>query len=264
MNKQIEIVVVFIALLFLGCENKSERENVLKSNSSVSVQDFQELMSTAGAEHNRCLDYVYAHIVASDSNHLEERVRALANEYVSGSDFFSGEIEKSLMCLNGRFPDCDNSSNLWFDENDHYLSGKQKQILRTIDSIIDGSDNLQIIKQQIQTFTATICYSGTDDEKYIAIVASEIAKASLSYWYENQYKWEMIFDSQSKGKWINWKTVGKEDVKGAIVGATVVGAAASVTGPPGWAAGATAVAGTAVGASLAEATDQIWEHLFGE
>ncbi len=263
MNKRIEIVVALIALLFLGCESNSGRDNELKSNVSVSVQDFQELMTTAGAEHNRCLDYVYTHIVASDSNQLEERVRALANEYVATSVFFSGEIEQSLICLNGRFPDCNNSTNLWFDENEKYLSEKQKQLLRTIDSIIDSSDDLQIIKQQIKTFTETICYNGTDDEKYIVTVASEIAKASLSYWYENQNKWEMIFNSQSKGKWFNWKTAGKEDVKGAIMGATVVGTAA-VTGPPGWAAGATAVAGTAAGASLAEAAGQIWDHLFGK
>jgi len=254
-------VAMFASIMITGCEKEKEMKNNPILNT---VEDFQHQMEMVGIEHNQCMEYIYNAIVKGDSNYIKDIAYSSAEEYFGNSSLFQEEQGEVISSFKQQYYDRENSQYLWFEETEESLTDNQRSILIAIESIIDEGGNPEIIGRALDIFAANVLETGTLEEQYITIVVTEIAKASLSYWYENEEKWMNIFQQNVKDKWFNWKSVGKEDVKGAVTGAVGVGVAAVVTGPPGWATGTAVVVGSAAGASAAEAVGQVWDHIFGK
>jgi hypothetical protein len=99
------------------------------------------------------------------------------------------------------------------------------------------------------------------DDIYIVIVAVEMAKASMSYWYNNHAKWENLVSAKGG---FSWKDVGRADVTGVVNGAVTVGVISAVTGPPGWVAGGAGIVGAGLAGSVGEAVGQLWDRFWSK
>lgn len=257
----IALIAVITGIMVMGCE----KENIKKNKPIVNtVEDFQRQMKLAGVEHNQCMEYIYNEVVISDSNYIKDQAGISAKEYFENSSFSQKDQVAVISSFEQQYCDRNNTPFLWFKETEEVLTEKQQSVLLAVESIIDKGETPEKIGSALDDFLARVLESGNLEEQYIAIVVTEIAKASLNYWYENEDKWANICQQSSKDKWFNWKNVGKEDVKGAVAGAVGIGTAAVVAGPPGWATGTATVAGAAAGASAAEAVGQVWDHIFGK
>jgi hypothetical protein len=258
------VAILVLGFIFISCEKE---QIIKKKTSDYTIIDFKSDMKHIGEIHNECMDFILSRH-KNQNNYSPENIIANTKHYGENfikQNFESDDIPDIVHSYTGNYiRDEENNNELWFKKDEGKLSDLQKNVLSSINNIIDSYDNLEDILYKLDCLEASIMKEGNSEEQYIAIVASEIAMASLYYWHNNCDNWQSLAETTEKEKWFNWKSVGKEDVKGAVAGACGVGAAAAVAGPPGWAAGTAAVAGASIGSSAAEAAGQIWDRVFGK
>lgn len=254
-------LIVLIALFFVSCNDKEKNMEI----SEYTVTDFKYDIQLLGSIHNECMDYVIRHLNANDIENIMTKSEYYGLSFLNSYGFSDEDVEQVLFSFERNYyRRFELDTVLWFQDDVERLSEDQKKVLRLINNVIESNDNIGSLLSNLEQVEDSIIRNGTYETQYIAIVAVEIAKSSLTYWYNNEYIWRDLVDMESKERWFNWKSVGREDVKGAVAGATGVGVASVVSGPPGWAAGTATVVGSSAGASLADAAGQVWDHFFGK
>lgn len=152
------------------------------------------------------------------------------------------------------------------EEYKTYLSSQQKQLLIECDKALENSlENPGLAKSGLETIQTTAKQSLSQQDAQVIIIATEIGKASISYWKENLNEWQdLIAPASAQGKtagWFSGKEVVGADVAGGVGGA--VGAAVvNVIPGAGQVAYGGAILGGAAGASAADAVMQVWNHFF--
>lgn len=273
------VLLVAVAGIFYACEKDSKEpqafylcENDSKGTQlDFSMKDFEKLMREGGVVHNEGLECVYNQLLKTESSKDFMFVSESATiDFIESHPFFQTDVENSSLAANTMFNRLQNSNpernNLWYDEDENLLSRSQKEWLTRIDEVINQNDDLGKIIYELDEIKSLVYKEGTQEDQYIVIVAVEVGKASLNYWYENYSKWEELVGSNSKAgeRWFSLKSVGKADIAGAVGGAAGGALAGAMVGGigagPGAAAGAVSV-GTA--SSVANAAGQVLDRIFG-
>ena len=89
----------------------------------------------------------------------------------------------------------------------------------------------------------------------MVLVAVEVGKNSLAYWYSNAYLWAGL--SNMKDQSVDWRMVGKADIAGALGSGAAVGVTALVT-PVTAAVAAAVIVGGGLGASVTAGVLSWW------
>lgn len=125
----------------------------------------------------------------------------------------------------------------------------------------DGDLDVISLDNRISTLENRVFEANlTESEQIIIYSATNTARYSLDYWNRNLASWDVLIGTNTATlkvqRRFSWKSVGKNDVAGAIGGAVAAGIA-NLFGPVGWAGyGSTILAGAA-GASAYDAAMQL-------
>lgn len=255
---------------------------------TIKIQALSELeVKSIALTHNEALNQVFLGLKAQKTNgQLNSKVfetivnselgdfysKHYANEvdYQKSADYFS-QNEVSRYTDNTSGSVYRTSSGLTpiesvIEEYKTYLSSQQKQLLIECDKALENSlENPGLAKSGLETIQTTAKQSLSQQDAQVIIIATEIGKASISYWKENLNEWQdLIAPASAQGKtagWFSGKEVVGADVAGGVGGA--VGAAVvNVIPGAGQVAYGGAILGGAAGASAADAVMQVWNHFF--
>ena len=255
---------------------------------TIKIQALSELeVKSIALTHNEALNQVFLGLKAQKTNgqlnskNFETIVNSelgdvyskhYANEvdYQKSADYFS-QNEVSRYTDNTSGSVYRTSSGLTpiesvIEEYKTYLSSQQKQLLIECDKALENSlENPGLAKSGLETIQTTAKQSLSQQDAQVIIIATEIGKASISYWKENLNEWQdLIAPASAQGKtagWFSGKEVVGADVAGGVGGA--VGAAVvNVIPGAGQVAYGGAILGGAAGASAADAVMQVWNHFF--
>lgn len=273
--KKICLIAILIIAGLLVC-NKQEIPDTNK-------ESLESYIKVAGEEHNKGLDYVFEQLKYAKENKqlniqssknvlsvvessLKEFLVNHNNQIISKNAYQPVEYANISIKAVGfslrKSKSGDVNNTLWNSEIEDSLTVLQKELLTILGNAIDD-DNLDY-NSTIEIFENVrkrVLSEFSENEQFYLISAIEIGVHSLTYWHDNISKWvELLGDGSNSKSWFSWKTVGKEDVKGVVAGATGVGVAALITGTPGWAVGSAVVAGATVGGSAASAIGQVLDY----
>ena len=249
------LLIALIAVLFFAC-----KKDYKEQQADTSKQDFIKLMHEGAIVHNECMAYIYEKL-AEDKPETDvlSVVENLSLEFIKSHPFFKSNIDGASKNAKDIFKICRNTkstrANLWLDEDDHLLSESQKEWLTLIDNVIKNNDNVDKMCIELDKIEQLVLKNGNDKDQDIVIIAVEIGKESLRYWYLHHTEWEQLTPEDFSKRWFNWNDVAGDDlacgIGGAIVGVVVdgVGAAAGFVGG-------------AIAGSAANAVSQVWHHWF--
>ncbi len=153
-------------------------------------------------------------------------------------------------------------------ENENYLSTIQIDLLLQCDDALnsfDGNDISSVINkfEEIQILAQSRL---SEEQAQPILIATEIGKMSLTYWFENVSQWQQVLNASKSNKqaktssWFSWGELAGSDVAGAVYGAVSTAIVNAVPGA-GQVAYGTAILSNAVAGSAADAVLQIWNHL---
>jgi len=139
---------------------------------------------------------------------------------------------------------------LFYQEDEELLSESQKMWLTRVNTVIDQNDDVKQMAKDLDKITELVLKEGNDADQYITIIAIEVTKETMDYWYNNYSEWERLLTGNNSKAW-SWKEFGKEDAKGAIAG----GIGGAISG--GLAGAGLGALGGALGGSAANAVGQL-------
>jgi len=249
------ILIAIISVIFFAC-TKDKNEQIVDH----SLQDFKKLVHEGAVVHNECMEYIYAKLAEiKPEKDVLTIVEDLTLDFIKSHPFFKSNIENNSENAKTIFKITRNTrstrANLWLDEDDHLLSQGQKQWLTLIGDVIKNNDDVEKMCLELNRIEERVIKEGTEEEQYIVIIAVEIGKESLRYWYLHHSVWEQLPPENFRG-WFNWGDCAGDDLACGIVGAIggFVGG-----GPKGAAAG---FVGGAIAGSVGNAVKQCWNHWF--
>lgn len=290
MKKNI-LIIVSIFFLF-SCSKKEENitpsQNLKIDTTECDIEEWDPYFLLAGEEHNNAVAYVYDRLCENkedlylnynNKEDFHQFAKDALIEYINLNENFNEE-EKQLGIeqVGTQYANAvamhENPSlayeTLWPPSEEGEFTSYQLELFSQIDAVLmDTLLGLTASLDQLLLIEGEAREEMEVEDNCIILFTISVARNSLAYWYQNLDDWEILFDefkgskSGAKEGWFSWKSVGKEDVKGAVGGGTAVGVAACF-GPVGAGAAATGIIGGAASFSVVEAVDQLWDHWFGE
>ena len=271
--------LITISAIFITCDK--EYVNDKDNFNLLSMEEIQMF----GIQHSEALDYMLEGLKLNRASSLEsseqmemlinqelgvfyEKLFSSSQEILVVNDYSRNEVSKHFnRAKTKNYTQLSDISpiEITIEENDGSLSLEQIRLLRELDLAL-ASNNSNIVEtlakpENIQlkaTFLPEI-------EAQIILIGVEIGISSLSYWNENLGEWEKVLNgSNNSGRvegWFSASEVVGADVAGAVGGAVAALAINLIPGPGQVAYGA-AIIGGAVGASVADAVLQVWNHFF--
>jgi hypothetical protein len=282
MKKLFKVLFSFLlTLVAFSCNKSVDTEFANK-------EQIQSYLEKVGQDHNKGLEFIFNQLASEkvkpkDFNQLVNSIetdidiflRTGSQDFVRANysnakkySLFSIQDLRQRKAINTRVSE---SENLWNNSDNKSLTPKQKELLVALNDAINNeslglSETLSVF-DQIRVRAKSEC---SEQEVFAVLAAVEVGVNSLAYWHENLDKWSYLI-AEIEGKTVNgrttkkldWKSVAKSDVSGAVGAAVGVGVAAVVSGPPGWAAGGAAVLAGAVGGSATDAVGQLLTDWLG-
>lgn len=278
-------VRIYIALVLLIGISSCKKENSIETT-NVKLLNKLEIQDI-GIKHNEALDFVLEGLKNSDvteSDNLNDmdsfiKLRlsefystiytnpkvlkaAIDNSNLQGAKYISASNEYASFKSNLR-----NSSPIKevIQENDKYLTKKQKGLLLKCDKAISGytGGDITPILSKLEKIQELAEKQLSKEDAQMIIISAEIGINSVSYWDKNLDEWVIALqnnNSRLKG-WFSWGELAGADVAGGV-GAAVHAAVVNAFPGPGQAAYASAIVATAAAASAGDAVLQIWRRIF--
>jgi len=271
------ILIAAIVAIFFSCKKENKDQLV-----DTSRQKFAKQMHESAKVHNEAMEYVLERLleIKSEKNKIRTEdemlviVENLCLDFVKSHPFFKSDIEKASKGIKIAFNSIkkrnqlrSERTNLWFNEDEQFLSESQKEWLTLVNEVLTNNNNIEQICNELEQIKVRVINEGSEDDYAIIIAVIELGKESPKYWFYNQTFWEELAYEDTGGGicygWFNWNDCAGDDlaggVGGAVGGAVVGGMAGGVGAGPGAAAGF--VTG-AVAASVTNATKQVWNKIF--
>jgi hypothetical protein len=260
--------LLIIGMTSLFCYSCSQNEDSSSSN-SIEGPKIETTYDEIGALHNEGLEYVFNYLVKNQAT-----TRA-ANSTVSiyqlaetAENLFLKEkginfADTKLLTTRAKATKSD-AINLNINQKEYY--DKLMAIMSNY------SMNYTVTQTAIAELASEIQSNLSLKDAGPLLYGIGVAKYTCYYWHLNRNKWAIEFGSNvmTRGKSkpkskeesssVDWKRLGKEDVKGAVSGAAGGAAAGALAGGAGALPGAGAGAvGGAVANSVLEAINQFWD-----
>jgi hypothetical protein len=247
---------------------------------------------TVGLRHNRGLDAIMPYYNNGNLQPTQQNVFYYTKNYLVNVGYdtsfinstYNYTIEHGLYSFPA-MPSIDTVALILY--NNGNISSEVKNYINTLSNLINSLDENAEPTQsmydgfanQAISYENQIVYDNSleDAEKAMLLSAYSVARYSLAYWcnYYNGSSQPLVMNKTNSSAvspqytsdhhWFHWKSVGKEDVCGALAGAAggaIVGAFAGGVGAgPGAVVGGV---GGAVTGSVQNAAEQLWDHFFGE
>ena len=246
---KLSILTLFItSLIFISCSNDNNEIDNMSENLLSRVD-----LNKIGEEHNKGLDYVLNQIKNENKKSFSRRnindFNSLINEYsIKYAELKGLSTEESQLItihdINIQFSARLSENNEFSDELNSFLV----QLESLSDSDKDDWKLSNYLTFLIDLETQAQNSSLSDDEKFIFLSGTSVAKHSLEYWSENVDEWADLFENENgnrtmsaQGFWdrFNWGAIGISDAGGAVSSAAGLalsgtGAAMVAGGPAGW------------------------------
>lgn len=273
------LTVISLALI-ISCNKNSD---YFSNNDILKIEDFEII----GIEHNEALDYVF-HKLKSFANEedavlkskeniitiAESSIKDFMNKYNLASETMMIAYENIEEVFSTRDYILNNKSShtnnlIYSKASKKSLSENQIKLLDDLNIIISSDfENVTELRNNINLIEKEAIEVLSEDEIYVILAATSVAKNTFEYWSENHKKWNELLSSNIKDgqkeeeeeDTFSWKTVGEIDV-------AVGGGMASKTGiklllsggPKGWKAWVAIVGGSAAAGSTTAAIYQYFE-----
>jgi hypothetical protein len=282
--KKISSLTLMLLLLFIACNNNEdeiiETQNRSLNESKFTAKDF----AFVGIEHNQGLERTLQFLTDNKERisklPVSERIPELQNflvgdvdpenKYDDRSDELSeSQIEQIFSSI--KYED---DTNLSYRVS--YISDTANEYLERLQFIVESRDNpsidkvlanISILEEEIESSR----YSFTDKELVILFSATQTARYTCQYWFDNIGKWSSISNipqSRCPGQDASGcyndvvGSIASADVAGAVGGAAVAFVANIVPGAGQITYGGAIVTG-AVGNSVQAAVSSFIDWLFG-
>jgi len=256
------VAIAIISVIFFACNKEKETS---EKQASASAQNFIKLAHEGAVTHNEGLEYVYARLaeIKISENPLAV-VENLTLDFIKTHSFFKSDIDaasKAAKTVFDKFTyykkhQTKSSSTLWLEADESLLTTSQKMWLTQVNDVIDQNDDVILMAKSLDKIRDLVIKEGSEQEQYITIIAIEVTKETMDYWYNNYPEWERLLSEKPSKGW-SWKDAAKSDVTGAIGGA--IGGALG-------GGGAGAIPGAIGGACITSACNivgQAMENWFG-
>lgn len=215
--------------------------------------------------HNNGLDFVAQNLLSFDRVPSEpEVIINLSATFVNNSSSFPRATFDNLVTA-GTLA----YNNVLSDSYPSDFTERQIAYAKQVEAVFDGYENpfnhIDEINTKINSEVQKVINSDLTEEEQMPLLAGlAVGKSSLHYWNQqvvdsNSYWSQVNYQQASKIDWpdINWRKVGRADVKGAVGGFFK-----GLFGGGGTALGGAATG--ALGSSAAELAVQIYDYYFGE
>jgi len=243
------------------------------------LEEFEKLIREVGIVHNEGLEHIYESLKLKKTTLSKENIIYIIKDstisFIESHSFFKSDENKELKeIVYENFRNTDTNDCLGYN----IKNALQKKYLEYIDKTISMYDDVNVIIRVLDNIRHLDFKNFNMEDRYVVISSVEIAKASISYWNNNYYKWEKLliadeenlqtkkeYDLKTEGVknkrkegWFKWKDVGRCDIKGAANGTISFGIKAAIIPSTGGllALGATIAAG-AISSSAVSAGEQL-------
>tara|TARA_B110001452_G_C15181996_1_gene410547 strand:- start:199 stop:1071 length:873 start_codon:yes stop_codon:yes gene_type:complete len=271
MKKAVKFILPFfiIALITYSCSKENEI-------GEVQTIDYEKI----GKEHNLGLEFIFNELKSKKisinpkgnnyENFIKETKKASISfiessnitnhiDYENSSRIFASYDKLANKSINlkrkGVYSEIDPIDEM---KNQVELTTLQVKFFDELNQAISGIDltaGLEVTINKIKLIEEKIISDCNEDEKFILLSSTSIARNSLKYWSTNLEKWiNELNENATSGKSANFKTfskssdwgwftdtlksMGKSDVVGGVMGAAIGSVAAGVGALPGAVAGA--------------------------
>ncbi len=257
---KLNILILSIASIFLNsCDSEND---IIKNNETnfLTKVDIKKI----GIEHNKGLEYVFTKIKKDNIKRFSKKniseFNILINKYSIDYAISKGLSKKDSYLINTQYKSMNKLSN---NEN---FSEQLQSFLSELESLSNSDKDDWEINDYF-TFISDLEneINGSninDDEKFIALVGTSVAKSSLVYWNEHISEWADLFVDENGNKisnksfWdnFNWGAIAISDAAGAVgmaanLALNGTGAAMAATGPGGWVGIGIVIAASSIGSS---------------
>lgn len=177
-----------------------------------------------GKDHNNALEYIYQQLVEEDGIVNEEFLLKTKKHTIFYHENVS-PITKDLEILDKKDFDkiFEEGIHQLYENSKERLSDNQLEFIEQIDKVASiNKIKLNDVLENLNKIEKDALKELNDDEYVVVGYALDVAKNTYNYWDSNLDKWIALADKKqensNKSMSIDWGSVGRADVRGAVGG----------------------------------------------